>query len=265
MNEFARSADQTRVTVHAITHQGARRLHNEDAIAINDWVRGAPMQEVETRSFELSEPVLCLVVDGMGGHAGGEQASRIAAATISAARLELSQRDSVEFSVRRANAAIYKAAAESDGLRGMGATVVGLLLRLDATLIFNVGDSRLYRFRDGYLRQMSTDDVPQSDVKVPRAERSHVVTQSLGGAASFQEVVPHIDEDGALVPSDWLLCSDGLSDLVDLDEMSCSMRLGGARAVSALFDAAMRNGGDDNISIIVAAVRRGEGDGSQQL
>lgn len=264
MSELTKSLAPSRVTVHAITHHGARRSHNEDAIAVNDWVRGASMQEIERLDFELREPVLCLVVDGMGGHAGGEQASRIAAATISRARLDLNERVAVEGCVRQANAAIYEAAAESDHLRAMGATVVGLLIGVDATLMFNVGDSRLYRFRDGYLRQMSIDDVPQSDVKAARAERSHVVTQSLGGASSFQEVIPHVDEDGALVPSDWLLCSDGLSDLVDLDEMSSSMRLGGTEAVSALFEAAMRNGGDDNISIIVVAVRGGE-DGSQRL
>ena len=136
-------------------------------------------------------------------------------------------------------------------LLGMGTTVAGLMLAPGRAVWFNVGDSRLYRCRDGRIEQLSVDDVPPGP-------RSGLITQTLGGAPVFVPIAPHIGGQELMLPSRFLLCSDGLTDMLPDDEIERALAESDEDAVRALFAAAMQAGGVDNISVIVVSVREGE-------
>ncbi len=129
---------------------------------------------------------------------------------------------------------------------GMGTTAVGLLLAADRAIWFNIGDSRLYRQRGTRLEQLSTDDVPPGP-------RSGIITQTLGGARSFMPIAPHLGGEHLHIPSRWLLCSDGLTDMVDESELEQAIALSDEEALGAMFTQAMAAGGADNVSIILVS------------
>jgi PPM family protein phosphatase len=123
---------------------------------------------------------------------------------------------------------------------------------------FNVGDSRVYRIDRGALVQLSTDDTPGPKLADGRtaAMTTNLVTQSLGGAWQRTRIDPHVlsepIEDGAR----YLICSDGLSDLLDRTTMEGLLGDDDVAAVEALFEAAMAQGGDDNVSLILLRLER---------
>lgn len=245
---------RARVTV--ITHQGCVRAHNEDTVAVGRWIRNAPMKAPIQTVHDLDAPLLCLVADGMGGHAAGEEASRLAAFRLSERIPDVEDEKSVEALLHDVNRAVFDAMDAPGGLQGMGTTIVGMVLRPAGVLHFNVGDSRLYRHRDGYLRQLSIDDVPAigPDAGEGRARRSHRLTQALGGAEAFVEIAPHIGTQPLAAGWRYLLCSDGLTDMLDLDSIETRVGADDEISVMALLDAALAAGGEDNISILLASI-----------
>jgi serine/threonine protein phosphatase PrpC len=248
------------IQVTAFTHRGLVRQRNEDAIVVGTWLRNAQMSEPEQLRFELGTPLLCAVADGMGGHAAGDVASRIAVQRLSENAADVTSADDVVALLRDINARIFAEMDQDPATRRMGTTVVGLVLLPNRLVWFNVGDSRLYRHRNGFLRQISVDDVPA----VARAAAggsmrlSHQIVQSLGGAATFQPVDPHVEADELPVPSRWLLCSDGLTDMIDLDTIEACMAGTDRQAVETLFERAIAAGGHDNVSLVIVSVGEAE-------
>ena len=238
-------APQLEVT--AFTHQGRVRDSNEDSITVAGWVSDVAMSGLRRSRHELTEPVLCAVADGMGGHAAGEIASRYAIKRLAAEPFAGSEASAVAGILAAINAELYQTMAADRSLRGMGTTVAGLLLSAARVLWFNVGDSRVYRYRDGSLQQLSTDHVP------PGA-RSSIITQSLGGALAFTAIEPDIGADDLAVPSRWLVCSDGLTDMLSDADIARCLEDDDEEAARKLFEAAMVAGGADNISLILASV-----------
>ena len=233
--------------VTAFTHQGRVRDGNEDSITVAGWVSDVAMSGLRRSRHELTEPVLCAVADGMGGHAAGEIASRYAIKRLAAEPFAGSEASAVAGVLAAINAELYQTMAADRSFRGMGTTVAGLLLSAARVLWFNVGDSRVYRYHDGSLQQLSTDHVP------PGA-RSSVITQSLGGALAFTAVEPDIGVDDLAVPSRWLVCSDGLTDMAGDADITRCLADHDEEAARKLFEAAMVAGGLDNISLILASV-----------
>ena len=141
-------------------------------------------------------------------------------------------------------------------LVGMGTTVVGLILNDDHLIWFNIGDSRLYRHCDGALSQISIDDVADAPWSKESSyqRRSHIITQCLGGDTVAQRLYPHVGTEVLAVPSRWLLCSDGVTDMIDIDTMAACMDAADLDTVSMLIELAMQAGGEDNISIILVSV-----------
>ena len=243
--------------VAAWTHRGKVRERNEDTIVVGDFQAGAEGMEAP-RSVErpLDPPVLCLVADGMGGHAAGEKASSLAARLL-AERIGEDDDDlgtGTAKALRDVNRAVYEAAAETPGARAMGTTVAGMLFAAGGIRWFNVGDSRIYRYRNGFARQLSIDDVP------PEAPRSGRITQALGGWSSFVDIEPHVGREELNPGWRYLLCSDGLTDHLDVRRIEEILAEGGtdADAATRLFDCAMEDGGRDNISIVLARVLEGD-------
>ena len=239
------------IEVTAFTHRGLLREHNEDSITVAGWVSDVVMSGLRRSRHELAAPLLCAVADGMGGHAAGEIASRYAIKRLAAEPFAAAEASAVAAALAVINAELYQTMRSDRSLAGMGTTVAGLLLAAGRALWFNIGDSRIYRHRDGSLRQLSIDDVPAG-------ARSGIITQSLGGSLAFAPVDPHIGVGDLEVPSRWLICSDGLTDMVDAAEIEHCMAGSDAQAAGRLFEAAMAAGGADNISIVLASTFSGK-------
>ena len=235
------------IEVTAFTHRGLLREHNEDSITIAGWVSDVAMSGLRRSRHELAAPLLCAVADGMGGHAAGEIASRYAIKRLAAEPFAAAEASAVAAALAAVNAELYQTMRSDRSLAGMGTTVAGLLLAAGRALWFNIGDSRIYRHRDGSLRQLSIDDVPAG-------ARSGIITQSLGGALAFAPVDPHIGVGDLEIPSRWLICSDGLTDMVDAAEIEHCMAGSDEQAAGRLFEAALPAGGADNLSIVLASV-----------
>jgi serine/threonine protein phosphatase PrpC len=243
--------DPPHIEVAAVSHKGRVRANNEDSITVAGWVSDVEMSAPRRSRHELTEPLLFAVADGMGGHAGGEVASRYAVKRLAEQACE----GAAEIVARLAaiNAELYQTMQAVPSLRGMGTTVAGLLLTTTRAVWFNVGDSRIYRQRAGRLEQLSIDDVPPGP-------RSGIITQTLGGSFAFLPIAPRIGEHDLLLPSRWLLASDGVTDMLDDAEIERAMAASDEDALRAMFAAAMQAGGADNISIVLVSAAAASGE-----
>jgi protein phosphatase len=141
----------------------------------------------------------------------------------------------------------------------MGATVAGLVAEnTGAVYFFHVGDSRIYRREDRFLQLLTVDDrldvggYGESD---PDAKPTSSLLQCLGGLAEFSAIEPHVVSFAMSdAPEVFLLCTDGLSDMISQDAMEESILLPHEAAVMALFDRVVAAGARDNVSIIVVEI-----------
>jgi protein phosphatase len=229
------------------TDTGQRRKKNEDSYLI------------------LDDHNLFVVADGMGGHAGGEIASKIAVDTIGAAfkantfagerYANVPRRGSeLALAVQMANDAIFARAKVETDLAGMGTTVVAARFSPNKQRLYigHVGDSRCYRLRDGELRQVTTDHtMGASGITGPLADR---LERAVG-------IAPAVKVDVIIarpLPNDlYLLCSDGLSKMVELERMReilvAEKNLD--KSASNLVAEANAVGGRDNITVILVQVK----------
>jgi serine/threonine protein phosphatase PrpC len=234
------------VEVAALTHRGARRSRNEDTIAVGGALVRGPFPPMHRERFALDHRRVVVIADGMGGHPGGDVASCYAAAHL--AELLDRKRASesmVERAVKDVNRELFEAMASCPTHAGMGTTVAGLHFGRDAVIAFNAGDSRIYRLNGGRLARVSVDD---------REAGTGAITRCLGGAWSFVDVDPHVLRAPADTGDVWLLCTDGLSDLVPEHAIAAALADDPASAAEKLVDLAMDAGGDDNISMVIASL-----------
>lgn len=228
----------------AVTDQGHVRSNNEDSHFASDQ--------------------LLVVADGMGGMAAGDLASRIAIeamVSLDALIPTEHQMDALHRALEIANGRIAEMVATDPSLAGMGTTLTAVLFNGERAAMAHVGDSRAYLLRDGRLNQLTKDDtyvqmlVDQGLIKPEEAAahpRRAVVTRVLQGEPVTPAYVIVEPQRG----DRWLLCSDGLTGVVAdpvleeelrtiADPKSCAERL---------IDLALRGGGPDNITVIVADV-----------
>jgi serine/threonine protein phosphatase PrpC len=256
-----RPAGPLRLRAAAVTHQGNLRPHNEDCIGVCEWARRIPM--ISPVSFEcaIDEPRLCVVADGLGGHAGGEMASVMGVLHLIQSIRELQSGEAVATAMRQANKAVYETMDTNPELRAMGSTLVGLAACGHSAWLFNVGDSRGYIVPSGGpLRLASTDDTTEfrADWRERTGQRQHTITQCLGGQPFFDDIDPHI-VSCELTPGDRiLLCSDGLTDMLDQAGIERCLMADGHASVTKLLEAALAEGGLDNISIILVDILSAE-------
>ncbi|MFS0867992.1 PP2C family serine/threonine-protein phosphatase [Microbacterium sp. 179-B 1A2 NHS] len=232
-----------------VTHRGRRRENNQDAV--------------------LSAFPLFVVADGMGGHIGGEIASSRAIERLSGAvgDGEVSPA-SIEKALERAVADIAASAETTDD--GTGTTVTGVYLDLTAEeptwVTLNIGDSRVYLFRDGALAQVTTDhSVVQELIAAgrlsPEEAENHpygnVITRAVGPSDG---VVPDYVRLEVVDGDRFVVCSDGLTkELTDYGILHFLLQHDDpTEAVDAMLEAALENGGRDNVSIIVVNVARSD-------
>jgi protein phosphatase len=241
-------------TIAAFTHRGRVRSVNEDAIAAHIRILTGDMSEPLVMSAPNDSCVL-MIADGMGGHAQGAMASRAVLDHLVAAIDRLADPATCAEVVEEANQRLFELMQEHQEALGMGSTIVGAVLRADRLVTFNVGDSRCYLFSAGQLVQLSHDDVPEGENNQFGSRRSHALTQALGGTSFPVAIEPHISIDPPLASGETLLlCSDGLTDMVDNQTISKILRSARTplQSVRKLAARAFGAGARDNVSLIVA-------------
>ena len=248
-------AAPVRLAVAALTHNGRVRPRNEDCIAAAGWLWCEPMEAPRAWEQPLDEPVVCMVLDGMGGHADGEVAARLAAEYLARELPPCSTDAAVVACIEASNRHLYDRMQENPAHLGMGAVLAGMRIAPEGIVVFNVGDSRVYRAQDGFLSQLSIDDVPKP--RAPHtgaAPRSGMITQALGGSMRHVAIAPHVSGQSIAGQRTYLLCSDGLYDALEMDEMESALDDDLAASAARLLDRALEAGAKDNVSLILVRV-----------
>jgi serine/threonine protein phosphatase PrpC len=233
---------------------GRVRSHNEDAMG--------HLIPPDGRQ-RARKGAIYLVADGMGGHQAGEVASRQAIAVSIERYFADGSRDvttSLVRALRAANREIYEQAQADPSKAGMGTTLVAAVIVADKVYVANVGDSRAYVLGEQGIAQVTDDhswvsEQVRAGLLTPDQARGHpqrnLVTRALGTRPSVE-----IDVfEGAIAPGDVvLLCSDGLTNLLEDEEIAAILRQHPPEeAAQALVEAANQRGGPDNITVMVVA------------
>ena len=168
----------------------------------------------------LAAPLICLVADGMGGHAAGEVASRSVAERLSRRAAEATDEAAVARLLHEANDALFARMNERPACYGMGATVAGVALAPTRVRAVKVGDPPGYRIAAGAPVQLSTDDTPGPKLPDGRTAvyTSSIISQVLGGYGPDrpgERLVPHVLSEPLADGARYLICSDGLTDLLE--------------------------------------------------
>ncbi|MGK5083704.1 Stp1/IreP family PP2C-type Ser/Thr phosphatase [Bdellovibrionota bacterium FG-1] len=246
------------LNVGCATDVGRKRSQNQDHVAA------------------LPDLGLFIVADGMGGHRGGETASRMAIEVVEQQVRQTQQessdwnpKETIKRAIEAASQTIYKKALEDSSLQGMGTTTVALLFKNGLLTIGHVGDSRCYFLRPGAIWQITRDHslvqeklraglITRAELKTDRMK--NVITRSVG----FEfEVNVEIFEMNAEPGDVFLVCSDGLSGLLEDDQIlnifaeNEKQNQPPSQIVERLIEAANTHGGDDNISTILIQVMKG--------
>ena len=250
---------KTALEIATATDSGMVRSHNEDSIAAD------------------GEAGLAVLADGMGGYNAGEVASGIAVELIkSEMKKALAGKKPEELNGQsaeqlitehstRANAAIYQAAQSQPQYSGMGTTLVVALWHDNHVSVGHIGDSRLYRLRDGVLEQVTRDhSLLQEQIdsgmitkeQARHSQNKNLVTRAVG-------IDPEVETEVhtySVQPGDvYLLCSDGLSDMVTDEDVQLTLSSLAANlplAAQQLVQQANDNGGRDNVSVILVRIAK---------
>lgn len=248
-----------RIEVAGQTDVGRKRAHNEDNFAI------------------FSELGLYIVADGMGGHASGEVASQLAvdtmreffAATTSDPdrtwpykmdRSKNYEENRLATGIMLSNLRIFESSRSNPAQRGMGTTIVALFVSQEGMYVAHVGDSRVYRLRDGELEQLTEDHSLLNDYKkmkqlspeeIANFPHKNVIVRALGMKETVK-VDTRFDQPrlGDIV----VLCSDGLAGPVTDEEIRSTILASSdlKQAAQSLIDRANENGGPDNVTCVLA-------------
>ena len=227
------------------------------------------VREGNEDSFLARTPLFALA-DGMGGHVGGEVASRIAIGIIEEEPFSAldGDDDSLKQLVRRANQAIHERAGADRALEGMGTTCTLLMLDGYQAHLAHVGDSRAYLLRDGHLKQVTQDHtLVQRMVQEGRLSHEEAVNHPHGNIITrVLGVEPDVEVDIVVIDLQdddrILLCSDGLTDMITPEDIKRILvdEPEPQEAADHLVDAANEAGGQDNITAMVVRVTEGEDD-----
>jgi protein phosphatase len=255
--------DGMRVRFSGETNVGMKRDHNEDSYYLPESER------------------LAIVADGMGGHASGEVASRMAVETIVGFFRETQDEQELTWpfkidrghrhdinrmttAIKLANLKIHQEAQRNPACHGMGTTVVSTLFMEDALIVGHVGDSRLYRYREGMFDQLTEDHSLLNDYikmkhlspeEIAAFPHKNVIVRALGMKASVQV---DVIVDAPRLGDVYLLCSDGLSGMVPDGEIAAMMANESDldRVCDRLIATANGNGGLDNVTVVAVRLER---------
>jgi protein phosphatase len=241
-----------KVSIFAVSDVGLVRYNNEDS-----WKH-------------LPEDQFYVLADGMGGHQAGEIASRMAVDGLCALFQENHVKDVQEIAntknllyqiIQDVNACVHRKGQEGAGLKGMGTTLCCIYLHPDGLVYAHVGDSRIYRLRGQLLEQLTHDHsllqelIDLGELSKQQAEEFHyknVITKAIG--TQFF-VDPVVKSSNLLAGDTFLMCSDGLTDLVSKDEIQkILLQYSDEEAAAQLVSLAKSRGGYDNITVLIIKV-----------
>lgn len=240
-----------KVLVYGISDIGLVRKNNEDAWKV------------------LQDEHLYLLADGMGGHQAGEIASTSCINFLSTIFLEkynpnLSLEETKTFLfqlIQEVNSLIHQQANENNQFKGMGTTLCCILIHTDGLIYAHVGDSRIYRYRDHHLDQLTNDDsllrelIDLGQISEQQAEDFHyknIITKAIGTEANVKPTVKHLPiQEGDI----YLMCTDGLSDLLSPSEIANILSTHSPEnVIPHLVEQAKLKGGFDNITLVLLKV-----------
>ena len=251
-----------KITFGSKTDPG-RRPNNEDQLLV-----------VDVRRHGLRADGVLVIADGMGGRNFGERAASAAVEAVGDTLIEMLQSehepavdigDALDSALRKANSRVYELAAHDEESKGMGTTCVAAVIENDQVYVAHAGDSRAYLLRQGQLSRLTDDhsyvaeQVRAGNLSEENARKSrfrNVITRAVGIEPTITPDVAHHDvQGGDLI----LLCTDGLTNMVDEDEIGRIMAEASSAQTAAdkLVNLANRNGGRDNITAIVARLELG--------
>ena len=236
-----------RLISYSLSDVGKKRDHNEDSFLVNDALS------------------LYAVADGMGGHQAGERASKMALEGLAKLIRKGEERADALAALREAaqsaGAKIFAAAQADESLHGMGTTLTSLWFQRGRAYLAHVGDSRAYLYRDGRVQQLSDDHSwvseqvragMMTEEEAKESKFRHIITRSVG----FEK---EVQVDSAAIPVQagdcFVICSDGLSNYVEHEELARILQARFYREVPRLLvDLANDRGGDDNVTVVVIHV-----------
>ncbi|MBD3610319.1 MAG: Stp1/IreP family PP2C-type Ser/Thr phosphatase [Gammaproteobacteria bacterium] len=241
------------LSIFGLTDVGAVRSNNEDSI---DW---------------NEEQGLAILADGMGGHNAGEVASKLAVDTVkhslSAVLGSSINTDELKAGISqamlRANAVVFEHAMSNTGCNGMGTTLVVVSYHAEHLVCGNIGDSRVYRYRENELTQLTRDHSLVSEwvergfmtkEEAEKSQQKNIITRAVG---LQNEVESDLYEFDVQAGDMYLLCSDGLTDVVNdnaIQQALVQSKDEISKMPRKLVDMALDAGGPDNISVIVVSV-----------
>lgn len=235
---------------------------------------GLVRQSNEDAFEECTDINFFILADGMGGHQAGEVAAKEAVTTLCKMAKKMKKkmslyeaRDVIEQSIKQVNTIVYQLSKSKPNLRGMGTTLCCLQIRNEGIVYGHVGDSRIYRMRNGSLVQLTTDhslmrelmDLGQlSESQASDFMYKNILTKAVG-TEPFVE--PSVYTDDFQVGDLFLLCSDGLSDLLSDSEMELVLKSHSniQEALTFLVENANRKGGFDNITALIVKIEKKNG------
>jgi serine/threonine protein phosphatase PrpC len=246
-------ADLSEISWALRSHTGRVRDENEDCVGVY-----APHEDDDDA---LRGPIFVLA-DGMGGHAAGEVASRLAVETVISSWTTSSTgapHQTLRNAVRSANGTVFGASLDQD-TRGMGTTLTALALAGPEGIVANVGDSRTYLVRDGECSQLTSDhsrvgEMLRAGLITPEQATHHParsqLTRNLGHEPAVQVDITRTPISQGDV---FVLCSDGLWDLVSRREIAEAVSAAPGPATEALVATALERGAPDNVSAIAVRI-----------
>jgi len=234
------------IRVRAFTDVGLVRKRNEDCVLVAGWLSQAREGSLGTMDFVPKSPFVCAVADGMGGHVGGDLASRVALTALAERSPGWRDDGDVASTLVEVNEQVRAVGVETD-LLGLGTTVAGLCVSDDAIIVFNVGDSQVFSITDGDLVQISIDD----SVFDLNGRPTNIITQSLGQLAPVQ---PHVTVQPRHAGT-YLMCSDGVSGVMTPEQLAAAVRRPDLDdCVAEIIGTTRENGAYDNFSFIIVEV-----------
>lgn len=228
----------TAVWIGYFCRKGAERERLQDAVLIGSFVAGTPSKRPVMLEVDMEHFPLVAVLDGVGGHAGGQVASRSAGHHLAGLAADLHTPEDLPGLLVETCRRVTDEGMSVPALAGMGTTVAGLWFSAGEVSFFNVGDSRVYLERDGYLTQCTVDDVADQSESAP-------LSQCLG--AGLRHIEPHLTTvawpDRGLA----LLCTDGFDRRLSVSDIEAALRR--PDPLQALWELA--DGADDDASVVL--------------
>lgn len=251
--------------VVAITDVGNVRTNNEDIFLVADVSTNKLLDNPCLIEYPVAKNnILLIVSDGMGGYEGGEMASRLTAETVLAEIVkfpkQINPQSRLESAIEEANLVVRQKRKEFPHLNKMGATITAVLVEQNRVYVAEVGDSRAYILRERRIKQLTKDQTMvqilvdhgiMSEQDAQNAENKNLLLQAVGSNEYIQIAVTSIElQAGDIL----LLCSDGLSGKVTDAEMRLIVKQSSSLAIAtdSLVEKAKDNGGEDNITVILA-------------